>query len=244
MKYILVILKVSIILFLTGCGDEETYSSNTQIKNKPILMQPIFHYSKSGEIIMGKGFAVKNDGKVFIMTSAHLFYFYEGEKLSKISWTNLVDKKLLFDSNSSVGAIGKNAVWSPKIDLSSDYAIHDSIEKLPVSVLEIDNIVPKNQSDIWFPQTDHTKPIGFRVVSGYINSIQDKCMTGYLEENIKIRARSGSPVFSKKTNKVIGIISGGMLDDEDVGTHIYFTPIKYALSHLKVNQNLKRVPFK
>ena len=207
-----------------------------------ILLQPTFSYSKEGKVAMGKAFLVKGpEGKPFLITSAHLFYFYE-EKLEKIAWADALTGDPIFESRSSVGNIGKNPSLDP-MQLATDFAVFESSGNAKIRVLEIDpRKLPEIGEEIGVPYASGESGAGTQIIRGKITKATNEFIEAILDQEIKIRARSGSPILEMKNNKVIGILTGGAAGDGK--SIIVFCGSSHLVKHLKENAKKPLVPLK
>lgn len=208
---------------------------------KKIILQPQFKWSDHTCTQQGTGSFIRTpDGKVVGLTSAH-FINFSGSQLLEVNWLDIRTKEVIATSVKSWGLPGREGSYNP-LDLRPDYLItliEDAIDTQ--NVLEIDdrNIIEEGER-IWFPNKNALVPLGYDLLEGKVSVVADTHLLVILDNTTDLQARSGSPIISQKTGKVIGIIAGG----DKTGSCLFLTPassIYKALVEARTYPLLKNV---
>ena len=188
-----------------------------------LVFQPLFKWENGKCTRQGTGSFVRAPkGQIVAVTSAHFIDFC-GPPLLQAEWLDVRTGKSVAGFTRSWGMLG-NAGCSDPMDLRSDYlllAVDSEIDFQ--SLLEIDGErVPEMGERVWFPNKDPKALLGYDRIGGKVTEAQTEYYTVVLDRKIDLTARSGTPVLSEKSGKVIGILSRGNLGgDRSV---LYLTP--------------------
>lgn len=191
---------------------------------KNIVFQPQFKWANHTCTQQGTGSFLKTPtGKVIGLTSAH-FINFSGPKLLQVDWLDIRTKKTIATSVKSWGAPGCEGSYHP-LDLRSDYmlmVIEGNI--CSESLLEIDH---RNATEvgerIWFPNKNAEAFFGYDLIEGTITEVKNTHIIVLLDQSIDLQSRSGTPILSQTTGKVIGILTGGE-DLKNTSTTLYLAP--------------------
>ena len=93
----------------------------------------------------------------------------------------------------------------------------------------------------WLPVHDIFEPKnGQRLVGGTVDEVSIKMSSIVLDENIELRGRSGSPLISQSTGKVIGTLSrGGTIDGK---AYILIAPSAGILRGMRDAETMRVMP--
>jgi len=167
------------------------------------LLQPQFQWADQTTTQHGTASFVKTaDGRVVALTSAH-FINFSGPRLLSIEWLNAKTQKLIATSTRSWGMPGKEGCYAP-LDLRSDYLLAVLDQDIPTqSALELDErVMPEVGERVWFPQkTGET-------IAGTVIESRCEYLKVKLDKETELTARSGTPILSESTGKIIGIFTG------------------------------------
>jgi hypothetical protein len=205
--------------------------------HKAIVFQPQFKWKDGLTSQQGTGSFIRApNGKIIGLTSAH-FINFSGPQLLKVNWLDIKTKKIIATSVKSWGMPGHEGSYEP-LDLSLDYLlllVEGDIDSQ--SILEMDsrsNIAVGER--IWFPNKDAQAKEGYDLIEGKVSKTNPAYIFVKLDKKIDLQSRSGTPIISQSTGKVIGILTG--CDNTDK-TLLYLAPgfsIYNALS--KTQQSL------
>jgi hypothetical protein len=186
--------------------------SSQLIGANPIVFQPQFTWADGSCTEQGTGSFVQTpDGKTIGMTSAH-FLNFTGPQLLEAKWLDIRTGKCCATASKS---LGKPGTAGTGMDFSSDYILLVMEGNIPPkSLLELD---PRPQAQagerIWFPNKDRNAKEGYKRIEGTLIAVHDTYIEAKLDKPINLNTRSGTPVISQTTNKVIGLLTGGGMKD-------------------------------
>lgn len=207
----------------------------------PIVFQPQFKWADGSCTEQGTGsFVQTSDGKTIGMTSAH-FLNFTGPQLLEAKWLDTRTGKCCAAAFNSLGKPGR---MGEGMDFSSDYILLVMEGKVSSkSFLELDSRVQAQAGErIWFPNKDSRAKEGYRCIEGTLIAVYDTYIEAKLDKPIDLTARSGTPVISQVTHKVIGLLTAGGIKDNY--TLIYLAPsanIQKALEENSAHLPLKEV---
>ncbi len=188
-----------------------------------IVFQPKFEWADSTTTHQGTGSFVRApNGSVVALTSAHFINFF-GPKLVQASWLDIKTKQPIATFTCSWGIPGREGCYAP-MDLRSDYLMLVVEGEIPAtSVLEIDDReIAEVDERVWFPNKNPQAPLGYERIDGKITEAQNGYSIVILDTKIDLTTRSGTPVVSAKTGKVIGILTGG--GEKNCKTQLFLAP--------------------
>jgi hypothetical protein len=195
----------------------------TQGPSKAIVFQPQFKWANQTWTEQGTGSFIRGEkGAVIGLTSAH-FIDFSGPRLIEVSWLDIRTKKGIATSVNCWGMPGKEGCYDP-LDLRSDYIlmlIEGTID--PGSLLSLDERSgPEVGERVWFPNKNPRAALGFDLIDGKVSKACDTHLEITLNQGIDLQTRSGTPILSQLTGKVIGILTGGgKINDK---TLLYLAP--------------------
>lgn len=205
----------------------------------PIVFQPKFKWADGSYTEQGTGsFVQAPDGKVIGVTSIH-FLNRTGPQLLEAAWFDIKTNKRYATSQYSLGMPG---VARTKMDFSSDYLLLVMEGNIPpASFLQLDSR-PKAEvgERVWFPNKDRSAQAGYKHVEGIVTEVNETYIQVKLDKPIELTGRSGTPVISQATKKVIGILTAGGIDGKY--TRIYLAPI--AKIHKALTESTEQFPLK
>lgn len=203
-----------------------------------IVYQPQFKWADQTTSLQGTGSFIKTpNGDVIGLTSAH-FINFAGPHLLEVSWLDTKTKKAIATSNKSFGLPGREGSYNP-MDFSHDYFLMDVKEKIhPQYVLELDDRKTAEIGErIWFPNKNNGD-----LEEGTISHLNPGYLAIILDKVTNLQSRSGTPIISQRTGKVVGILSAG--GNQNNKTMMYLTPsphISEAIKKAKQHYPLKEV---
>lgn len=186
-----------------------------------IVFQPQFLWADKTCTQQGTGCFIQGiNGSVIGLTSAH-FINFSGPQLLEVQWLDIKTGKFFTRSIKSFGLPGHEGSYDP-LDLKSDYFLF-LLEEKPKSetILECDRSMPEIQERIWFPDKNKTTDLGYELVEGTVSKACEEFLLVILDQDINLQSRSGTPILSQRTGKVIGILVGG---DKRNRRLLYITP--------------------
>lgn len=194
-----------------------------------ILFQPEFQWADRSTTQQGTGSFVRaSNGKVIGLTSAH-FIDFSGPRLLKADWLDIKSGKSIATTTRSWGKPGRAGSYEP-LDLRPDYLLlvmEGDID--PQSILEIDS---RNLAEVGervlFPNKNGD------VSAGTIQEAKDTYLIVKLDKKVNLEARSGTPILSQSTGKIIGLLTGGSIESDH--TLLYLTPSSGILKMLSKDQ--------
>ncbi len=183
-------------------------SADTLYEN--IVLQPQFCWADGSCTYPGTASFVRGPkGKVIALTSAH-FLNFSGPQLSHVNFLSVNTKKPVATSTRCWGQPGQEGCYQP-VDLRSDYLLLVVEGKIPSQkVLQLSGRSGCAEGEkVWFPNKNPLSPHGHDRIEGTVAEAQNTFLKVILDREIDLNARSGTPVLSEKTGKVIGILTGG-----------------------------------
>lgn len=213
----------SILLFFAICFlPQELMATPERNYPQAIVFQPQFHWEDGSTTQQGTGSFIRApNGKIIGLTSAHVINF-SGPKLLEVNWLDIKTQHSVATFVKSWGMPGYEGSYEP-LDLRSDYLLLLAEGDVDAqSLLEMDsrNIIPE-QEPIWFPNKNGQARKGFDLVEGKVIKTDPAYLFVKLDKEVDLQSRSGTPIISQLTGKVIGILAG--CDNTD-STLLYLTP--------------------
>lgn len=225
MRYKLILILCSFILFGVVDGSI-TISKNSFDEN--MVVQPQFLWANHTCTQQGTGSIIRAPNGLMIgLTSAHFINFC-GPQLIEVQWLDVKTGKPIARSLKSYGMPGYEGSYDP-LDLRSDYfllVVEGNLESQRVFELDNRSAVEVGER-IWFPDKNVTANSGNRLIGGTLSKTSAEYLLVTLDESIDLQSRSGTPIISQHTGKVIGILVGG---DKENKKLLYIAP---GLSILK-----------
>ncbi len=173
---------------------------------KQIVYQPQFRWSDGTCTQQGTGSFIRGPkGKILGLTSAH-FINFSGPQLLEIDWLDMRTKNSIATSMKSWGMPGREGSYHP-LDLRSDYLltiVEGTID--PQNILELDEGNSIAGERVWFP---NKTPLGCELIEGSITEVAETHLLVTLDTTIDLQSRSGTPIISQNSGKVVGILTGG-----------------------------------
>jgi hypothetical protein len=177
--------------------------------SEAIVFQPEMKWEDGSKTRQGTGSFVKTpNGKLVGMTSAH-FIDFSGPKLLEVDWLDIKTEKPIAISVKSWGVPGREGSYDP-LDLRSDYLLllmeGDIASK---TILEIDSRTSIAVGErVWFPNKNAKAKAGYDLIEGKVTKANEAYLLVKLEKEVDLQSRSGTPIISQSTEKVIGILTG------------------------------------
>lgn len=188
----------------------------------PIVFQPEFKWKDGSTSQLGTGSFIRApNGKIIGLTSAH-FIDFSGPLLLEVEWLDIKTNKAIASSRKSWGMPGRQGSHEP-LDLRSDYLLLLMEKEVSSqSILEMDQRTDLPIGErIWFPNKNATAKEGYDLIEGKTHKTGAAYITIKLDKKIDLQSRSGTPVISQSTGKVIGILTS--CDNTDT-TLLYLAP--------------------
>lgn len=186
------------------------------------LVQPQFKWANQTCTHQGTGSFIQSpNGAPIGLTSAH-FINFSGPQLLTIEWLDMRTKKPIATSVSSWGMPGHEGDYS-SLDLRSDYlltVVEGPVDPQNLLELELANIEVGER--IWFPNKNAKAPQGYDLIEGSVTEATGTYLLITLDRVVDLQSRSGSPILSQRTGKVIGILTGG--NKKNNHSIIFLTP--------------------
>lgn len=220
-------------LFIIACGEADTID----LPSGKILFQPMFTWVDSETTYQGTGYLIRNNNQIYAITSLH-FLNFDGPGLLKATWLDIPDNTPELEF--------QNCLGKPEIrglntysDLEHDFLV------LPVtcppskqySVLEIDTRSKINSGEkLLFPNKDNSKELGYTWIPAIVTADHGKYINIKLIKSIRLQSQSGSPVISKRTGKVIGMLSTGKQNNGEITLSL--CPVRNIAEHINKNNQL------
>lgn len=190
---------------------------------KNIVFQPQFNWANHTCTQQGTGSFIKtSSGCIIGVTSAH-FINFSGPKLLKVDWLDIRTKKTIATSVKSWGMPGHEGCYNP-LDLRSDYIlmiIEGNVHSQNILEIDLRNLVEIGER-IWFPNKNPKEHRGYDLIEGTISEVKNTHLIVVLDQIIDLQSRSGTPIISQCTGKVIGILTGG--GEKNGNTFLYLVP--------------------
>lgn len=206
-----------------------------------IVFQPQFKWADQTTSQQGTGsFIQAPNGEVVALTSAHFINFL-GLQLIEVSWLDTLTNHVVATSTKSVGIPGREGSSRP-LDLRTDYFLLALDKKVPSEyILELDS---HNEIDVgervWFPNKNSTDRSNEAHQTGTVVEANNRYIAVSLDKNTPLQSRSGTPIISQRTNKVIGILTSGGSNGHS--TIIYLTPAYNIYQGLLEAEHYFRLP--
>ena len=177
----------------------------------------------------GTGYLLKHESRTFGVTSIHFLNFEAGGLFEAI-W---------LDVHSSKPVIGfKTSLGKPKVTAIEEFEdIKDDFLLMPLAqipegygAIEIEKVskYPKGLK-LWFPNKSQDEKVGFKWIEAEVVEDKGHMITVKLLSKVELRSQSGSPFFSQKIGKAIGMLMGGDQNE------IYLCPTRGIIDALKTN---------
>jgi hypothetical protein len=223
-------------LFLFGILEGSTTTPKGDFFDKSMVFQPQFLWADHSCTQQGTGSLIKGpNGSVIGLTSAH-FINFNGPQLLEVQWLDVRTGKPIARSLKSYGMPGHEGSYDP-LDLKSDYfllLVEDDLETQ--KILEIDN---RNSAElgerVWFPDKRATANLGYHLIGGTLTKVNTDYLLITLDDPVNLQSRSGTPIISQYTGKILGILVGG--ETRGNKTFLYITPGLSILKALVEAQN-------
>lgn len=214
----------------------ETKKPNrSQFEQRAILYQPVLHWADGTKTHQGTGFFSKTStNQIVAITCAHLIDV-NGPELVKAEWLDLATDKSVATMTRCWGNPGSEGTDEP-LDIRFDYLIMPATEPVdPGLLLELDSRAKPNFGErVWFPNKGAATKTGFEIIEGTVLEVEAGYVLVLLDKKVKTASRSGTPIISQDTGKVVGLFAKS--GEADGKTAVGLTPIPEILKGLDKDQ--------
>ncbi|CAM2066443.1 hypothetical protein SCOR_13770 [Sulfidibacter corallicola] len=228
-----------------GSGDPDTASpANLPPPSGAFLLQPMWHWSQSDPTFQGTGFLIRDaENDPLALTAAH-YLTLSPHPPRRVTWAAVNGGQVVGTADHSRGGLGKAGGGDP-IDLREDLSIFplrraESDAPIPAAmILTLDERPgPELGEAVWLPDKDFESSIGYRWRGGTVAKVEEGFIALAMSEALIPGSRAGTPVFSRRTGHVIGLVSR-ITTNEAQKTVAFLTPLEAIKQRLRT---LDQVP--
>jgi len=219
-------------LLVISVGCSKSAPTETIAPPQGILVyQPMLTWSCEKVTHQRTGFLVKtkNTGLVGV-TSAH-FLDFDGPALLSVAWLDIASQETVINFDKCLGKPVRQEE-TDSLDGDTDFVLLTADQtEIDRPVLTLDErIKPEQGEPVWLPNKNEKSATGYTLIEGEVIQATPKYSVIHFKTPFTIASQSGSPVISRKTGKVIGLLARG--GAQDGGVTIAIAPSKPILDAL------------